>query len=126
MTSFRTPLNKVRGLGSAKSGVHHWVSERISAIAGLPLVLFAIWLGVSLAGADHAAVAVAFHHPLTAILAALFLLTQLWHMKLGMQVIIEDYVHSSAKIVLLLANSAFTYLLGALALYALVKLSFGA
>jgi succinate dehydrogenase / fumarate reductase membrane anchor subunit len=89
----RTPLGKVRGLGSAKEGTAHFWYQRVTAVALVPLVLFFIGLVISLNGASFAEVRAALSHPLTAIVMALFVLTGVYHMRLGMQVIIEDYVH---------------------------------
>lgn len=127
MTSFRTPLNRVRGLGSAKSGFSHWWQQRATAAAGVPLVIFLIALTVSLVGADHAKAALWLSWPPVTIALGLAFYTLLKHMRLGMQVIIEDYVHGEgAKLFVLLLNTIFTYLVGAALAYALLKLSFGA
>ena len=127
MSSFRTPLGRVRGLGSAKSGTAHFWQQRATAVAGVPLVLFLIWLAVNLAGADYATARSLLSHPAVTIVLALSFFVILKHMRLGMQVIIEDYVHvESWKMIVLLANSVFTYVVGAGALYALARLTFGA
>ena len=127
MTSFRTPLGRVRGLGSAKSGTAHFWQQRATAIAGVPLVAFLIWLAVSLQGADYASARAMLSHPAVTILLGLTFFVLLKHMRLGMQVIIEDYVHVEGwKMAVLLANTVFTYAAGAAAFYALAKLTFGA
>ncbi|MGH6875038.1 MAG: succinate dehydrogenase, hydrophobic membrane anchor protein [Aestuariivirgaceae bacterium] len=123
---FRTPLARVRGLGSAKSGTEHWWHERVSAVASIPTTLFLIWLGIAVAGHDHAAIVAMLGHPLVATGLALSLITILWHMRLGMQVIIEDYVHSGAKFWLLIANNFLVVLMAAGGLQAIVRLSAGA
>ena len=126
MTSFRTPLNRVRGLGSAKSGVHHWWMQRATAIAAVPLVLFTLGVIVSLVGADWQSAHDRLAFPPVTILLGLTFFTLLKHMRLGMQVIIEDYVHGElTKMACLLANTFFTYAAGATAAYGLLKLSFG-
>lgn len=126
MTSFRTPLNRVRGLGPAKSGVHHWWAQRATAIAGVPLVLVTIGIIISLGGADWQTAHDRLAFPPVTILLGLTFYTLLKHMRLGMQVIIEDYVHGElTKMACLLANTFFTYAAGAAAAYALLKLSFG-
>ena len=92
--SLRTPLGRVRGLGSAKEGTAHWWAQRLTAIALVPLVL---WFAVSLivlAGADHATVAAWLRDPVAAVLMLLLILAGFHHAQLGMQVVIEDYVHS--------------------------------
>jgi succinate dehydrogenase / fumarate reductase membrane anchor subunit len=122
----RTPLGKVRGLGSAKEGTSHFWYQRMTAVALVPLVLFFIGLVISLNGASFAEVRAALSHPLTAIIMALFVLTGVYHMRLGMQVIIEDYVHGEGmKIVLVMLNTFFTVVVGVACVYAILKLSFG-
>ncbi len=127
MSSYRTPLGRVRGLGSAKSGTTHFWQQRATAIAGVPLVAFLIWLALSVAGADYASARALLSNPLVTILLGLTFVVLLKHMRLGMQVIIEDYVHAEGwKMAVLLANTVFTYAVGAVAFYALAKLTFGA
>ncbi|MDP4823302.1 MAG: succinate dehydrogenase, hydrophobic membrane anchor protein [Aestuariivirgaceae bacterium] len=127
MGSFRTPLARVRGLGSAKSGTGHFWQQRATAIAGVPLVAFLIWLALSVAGADYQAARLTLSHPVVTILLGLTFLVLFKHMRLGMQVIIEDYVHAEGwKTACLLANTVFTYAAVAAAVYALARLSFGA
>lgn len=122
----KTPLGSVLGLGSAKTGTEHWWLQRVTAIANLPLVVFLIVFILCHLGADRAAVMASVKHPLIAIGLVLSFLSILWHMRLGMQVIVEDYVHGAWRIPCLLANSFFTLALGAAALYAVLALSFGA
>ncbi|KAB2700666.1 MULTISPECIES: succinate dehydrogenase, hydrophobic membrane anchor protein [unclassified Ochrobactrum] len=122
----RTPLGKVRGLGSAKEGTSHFWYQRMTAVALVPLVLFFIGLVISLNGASFAEVRAALSHPLTAIIMALFVLTGVYHMRLGMQVIIEDYVHGEGmKIVLVMLNTFFAAVVGFACVFAILKLSFG-
>lgn len=124
--SMRTPLGKVRGLGSAKSGTEHWWMQRVTAIANLPLGLFAIGFIIAHLGATRAELAASLGNPFAAILLGLFFISVFWHMRLGLQVVIEDYVHGHrAKLAALLFNTFFTSLLGAAALYAILKMSFG-
>jgi succinate dehydrogenase / fumarate reductase membrane anchor subunit len=122
----KTPLGKVLGLGSAKSGTEHWWLQRVTAIANLPLVVFFITFILWHLGADRAALMASVKHPLVAIALALSFLSVLWHMRLGMQVVIEDYVHGAWRIPCLLGNLFFTTALGMAALYAILALSFGA
>jgi len=91
---FRTPLKRARGLGSAKDGTHHWIVQRITAVALVFMSIYAIGLVVWLLGADFVAVRAAIAHPLNAVLLVAFLIATFWHSQLGMQVIIEDYVHT--------------------------------
>jgi succinate dehydrogenase / fumarate reductase membrane anchor subunit len=124
--SFRTPLARMRGLGSAKSGTEHWWHERLSAVASIPTTLFLIWLGMAVAGRDQAAIVALLVHPMIAMGLALSIINMLWHMRLGMQVIIEDYVHGGAKFWLLIANNFLVALLAAASLQAIVRLIAGA
>ncbi len=122
----KTPLGTVLGLGSAKTGTEHWWLQRVTAIANIPLVIFLIVFILCHLGVDRAGLMASVKHPLVAIALALSFLSILWHMRLGMQVIIEDYVHGGWRIVLLLGNVFFTIALGIAALYAILSLSFGA
>ena len=122
----KTPLGTVLGLGSAKAGTEHWWLQRVTAIANIPLVTFFVIFILWHLGADRAALMASVKHPLIAIALALSFLSVLWHMRLGMQVIIEDYVHGAWRLPCLLANLFFTIVLGIAALYAILALSFGA
>ena len=125
--SMRTPLSKVRGLGSAKTGTEHWWLQRVTAIANIPLVLFMIGFVITHLGKSRAELVASVHHPIIAILLALAFLSVLWHMRLGMQVVIEDYVHTPApKLTMLLFNTFFTLILAVAALYAIVTMALGA
>jgi succinate dehydrogenase / fumarate reductase membrane anchor subunit len=124
--SMRTPLSRVRGLGSAKSGTEHWWLQRVTAIANIPLVLFMLVFVVMHMGVSRAELIASVHHPIVAILLAAAFVSVLWHMRLGMQVIIEDYVHTPAlKLTALLFNIFFTLLLGVAALYAIITMALG-
>lgn len=126
MKDMRTPLKKVRGFGSAKEGTGDFWFQRVSAVALVPLVLFFVGLLISLNGASYAEVQTALAHPFTALVMAIFVLTGVYHMRLGMQVIIEDYVHSEGmKVALVMLNTFFTVAVGFACLYAILKLSFG-
>ena len=92
--SMRSPLKRARGLGSAKGGTHHFVMLRITAIALVFLTIYVIGLVISLIGGDYTAVRDAVAHPVNAVLLVAFLVATFWHSQLGMQVIIEDYVHT--------------------------------
>lgn len=123
----RTPLGKVRGLGSAKSGTEHWWLQRVTAISNIPLTIAFVVIIISLIGADHAAVAARLGHPFVAIILLAFVLSITWHMRLGMQVVIEDYVHGEGrKIACLLASTFFSAMIAIAAVFAIFKLGFGA
>jgi succinate dehydrogenase / fumarate reductase, membrane anchor subunit len=119
-------LNKVRGLGSAKSGTTHFWHQRVTAIANIPLVIFLIYFVTSHLGASRTAVVASIKNPFCAVALCLAMVSILWHMRLGLQTVVEDYVHSEGKKLgtLLCINFA-TLFMGALALYAILKMSFG-
>ncbi len=123
----QTPLARVRGLGSARDGTAHFWQIRVTAIAALLLTPIFLAVLVTLVGADHATVKRIVGHPAIAVALLLILGATLQHMRLGMQVIIEDYVHSEGnKVVLLMLNTFFTVLVGAACAFAVLKLSLGA
>ena len=122
----KTPLGRVIGLGSAKSGTEHFWHQRVTAIAGIPLVIFLIGFVLAHIGASRAEIIASLSNPLVAILLALTVVNLLWHMRLGLQVVIEDYVHTPArKFAALLFNTFFTVAMGAAGVYAILKMSFG-
>lgn len=126
MKDMRTPLGKVRGLGSAKEGTGHFWAQRMSAVALVPLVLFFVGVVACLNGADYTTVKATLGHPVIAIIMALFIVTGAYHMRLGMQVVVEDYIHSEGmKIALVMLNTFFSFVIGFAGVFAILKLSFG-
>jgi succinate dehydrogenase / fumarate reductase, membrane anchor subunit len=124
-SSMRTSISKVRGLGSAKSGTDHFFKQRMTALANVPLGLAFVIIFTGLLGAPHAAFVATFKNPLVALLLLLFVVSGVIHMKLGMQVIIEDYVHAEGrKIALLIANTFFAIVIGAACCFAVLKMAF--
>ncbi len=123
----RTPLKNARYLGSAKEGADHFWMQRVTAVANLVLVLFLVWFIASLAGAGQPAVKQAMSHPLVALAFSALIISGTIHMRLGMQTIIEDYVHSEgSKVVLLMLNTFFAAAIALASLFSILKLSFGA
>lgn len=100
--SVQTPLGRVRGLGSAKSGVHHFWWQRVTAIALLPLTIWFVWAVARHAGAPYVEVVDFLHNPFNAALMLLFVFAGLYHMVLGVQVVIEDYIQRELSKLLLL------------------------
>jgi len=124
--SLETPLHRVQGLGSAHSGVRHFWRERVTAAALLPLSIWFIVSVVLFVGKTEAEVAGYFQHPWNALLMGLFVIVSCVHMMLGLQVVIDDYVHHSGqRIVLLLLTRALVWLVGGLCLMALLRLGVG-
>jgi len=124
--SMRTPLRQVRGLGSARSGTEHFWHQRLTAMANIPLTIGFVVVVASLMERNHAAVVQILGSPFVAVLMLLFILSATIHMRIGMQVIIEDYVHDDfAKFTLLIANSFFAIVVALTSAFAILKLSFG-
>ncbi|MEE8559565.1 MAG: succinate dehydrogenase, hydrophobic membrane anchor protein [Alphaproteobacteria bacterium] len=124
--SLRTPLGRVRGLGSAREGVAHWWGQRLTAIALVPL---AIWFVVSiaaLAGADHGAVVAWLRAPVSAILMVLLIAVSFHHLQLGLQVVLEDYVQTEGLRLAAIIGVKFAAAAFALAaVFAVLKVAFG-
>ena len=124
--SMRTPLGTVTGLGSAKEGTSHFWRQRLTALANVPLTLFLVWFVIRVGGMDRGEMALVFGNPVVAGLLVLTIVSITWHMRLGVQVVIEDYVHGEgSKILLLVANNFFCIGVAALSVISVLKLSFG-
>ena len=124
--SMKTPLGKVRGLGSARSGTEHFWRQRLTGVALVPLTILFVLTLILLARASQAKALAMLHSPWVGVPMLLFVCAGAYHMKLGMQVIIEDYViDENAKIAAVMANAFFAILIGVLGVYALLKLNFG-
>ena len=121
------PLAKVRGLGSAKEGTHHWIAQRMTAVALVPLTLWFVVSLIGLIGADVALIKEWLANPFNAVLMVLLLIAGFHHAQLGLQVVIEDYVsgHGARLVALWIAKGA-AYFFGAAAVFAVVKLAIGA
>jgi len=124
MVSYRTPLSRARGLGAAKHGVTHWISERVGAIALVPLTLWGVFAVLRLAAGDYQFAIHWIAQPLNAVLMVLLLGISFWHMASGMRVIVEDYIHVTLnKSALLILNLFVCGLAGALAIFSILKVA---
>ena len=125
--TMRSPLGRVRGLGTAKEGgTGHWWQERLSSMALAPLSLWFVISALTLVGADHAAYSDWLGDPGNTLLMSLFVAAVFTHAGQGLQVVIEDYVHNeTVKIAALIGTRAFVYLFGGAALLAVFKVAFG-
>lgn len=125
-TSMRTPLRRVRGLGAGHSGTHHFWHQRVTSVAGIPLCIAAIVIAIGLLGRNHAAVVQILGSPLVAITMLLFIIDIVYHMWIGMQEILIDYVHDDKlKFAALMANTFFCFAIAFASAFAILKLSFG-
>jgi succinate dehydrogenase / fumarate reductase membrane anchor subunit len=121
-----TPLRRVRHFGSAHEGTTHFWRQRLTAIANIPLVIASFILIVSLIGKPHADVVATLSSPFAAVLLLLLMISITVHMRLGMQAVIEDYIHGEgARLALLATNTFFAVVIAALSGVAILKLAFG-
>ena len=126
MVSYRTPLSRARGLGAAKHGVGAWISERVGAIALIPLTLWAVFGVLRLAAGDYQTAVAWISDPVNATLMVLTIAISFWHMQAGLRVVVEDYIHITLnKSALLLLNLFVCGLVGALAVFSILKVALG-
>ena len=124
--SIRTPTARVQGLGSAHHGVEHWYQQRLSAIANIPLVVAFVIIVASLAGRPYPEAVRILSNPFVAILLALGVASVTFHMRLGLQIVVEDYVHARMpKFICGIANTFFTVAVAAICIFSVLKVSFG-
>ena len=122
----RTPMGRVRGLGAAHTGTQDFWHQRVTSVAAIPLTIAAIIIVIALLGRSHAAVVQILGSPLVAIIMLLFIINTVYHMWIGLQEIIVDYVHEDKlKLACLLANTFFSFAIGFASAFAILKLSFG-
>lgn len=120
----RSPLGRARGTGSAKAGVHHWVAERVTAIALVPLSLWFIFSVLRLVGAPQPSVAAWAGNPINAALLLALIIMTFHHMQLGVQVVLEDYVSDKRQLtILILLNKGLALMLGLIAAVSVLKLA---
>ncbi len=124
--SYRTPLARVTQKGTARGGTDHFIHQRVTGMSNIVLTLFFLWFVARLAGQDRADMVDLLRNPLIAVALILAILSVTYHMRIGMQVIIEDYVHSDArKFPSLLFNLFYPIAIAALSVVSILKLSFG-
>ncbi len=116
-------LGRVRGLGSAKEGAHHWWRQRVTAFGNLFLILWLIFSLLRLPDLGFETVRGWLQSPIVAVPMALIVVNTFWHMKMGLQVVIEDYIHDSSRIVALAALHIWTFGAGGLALFSILKVA---
>lgn len=121
--SFLTDRARANNHGSAKEGADHWWQQRVTAVALVPLGLFFIFPFARALGSGYEAVIALYSHPLHAIVACLFILVAFNHLRLGLQVVIEDYVHGMIKTPAMLANIAFCGAFAFAGVFAIVRIA---
>ncbi|WP_433851372.1 succinate dehydrogenase, hydrophobic membrane anchor protein [Stenotrophomonas nitritireducens] len=126
MSNFRTPLKNARGLGSAKSGTMHFIHQRLTATALVALTLWFLCFVLGLLGADYVTAVTAVAKPWNAIALVGFLVAMFWHAQLGLQVVLEDYIHNSLMALALQTTVKFVAVLGAIvSIFAVARVALG-
>lgn len=124
--SLQTPLGRVRGLGTARDGAQHFWWQRLTALANVPLVIALVIVVINLAGADYETARAMISRPLVSIALLLLILSATYHMRLGMAVIIEDYVRGElTKVLALACNILVSIAIAVGSVFAILKISFG-
>lgn len=124
MSGFRTPLSRAKGMGAAGHGAGHWLSERVTSLALVPLVLWLVWAGLTIAGSDFETAVVFVHQPVNAVLLVLLLAVGFLHMHDGLRVVIEDYLEKTrTRVAALVFNLFICVLGGALAIFSVLKVA---
>jgi len=122
--SIRTPFSRVQGLGASHSGTEHFWRERATSVALLPLTAWFVYAAVHLAGQSYQDAFTFLHEPVNAIAMVLFVVASVVHMTLGLQVVIEDYVHTEGnKLLLFLANKAFGWIIGVACVFSILRIA---
>jgi len=121
-----TSLGRVRGLGAAKDGVHHWWLQRLTAVSNLVLVLWFVWSLVRLPSLDYGSIILWLRQPVAAVPMLLFIVSVFWHFRLGVQVFLEDYLQGAARVLAMLALNFYTLAGAAAAVFAVLKIALGA
>ena len=124
--TMRTPLARAKGLGAAGHGAGHWWLHRMTAVSNVPLIIAFVIIVASLAGATYDQAVAIVSHPLVALLLILAVISVTTHMRLGMQIPIEDYIHDKGwKLAVLIANNFYAVVIAVACLWAILKVSFG-
>ncbi|KAB7648452.1 succinate dehydrogenase, hydrophobic membrane anchor protein [Polymorphobacter fuscus] len=121
-----TELGRVRGLGAAKDGVHHWWLQRVTAIANIVLVLWFVFSLVRLPALDYSSVTLWLRQPVAAVPMLLLIVSVFWHFRLGVQVMLEDYLHGRSRVLAMLALNFYALAGAAAAVFAVLKIALGA
>jgi len=124
-SDMRSPLARASGLGSAKSGLRHWRAQRLSAVALVPLTLWFVASIITHTGSDYRAFAAWLRSPLTVTAMVLLLVVLFYHSALGLQVVIEDYVHSRVQFAAVIAIRLCSFAMGAAGVLATLRIAFG-